>query len=114
MLGHELVGRVVEVGDQVGTLTSGIGYREGETLSDAYLDFRVGERVVFQSRIARHNKDGLMLIPRPIANLSFQINGGYARYMRVPEALIRSESVLRAPDGVTDEEACLVEPAALV
>ena len=53
-----------------------------------------------------------MLIPRPIANLSFQINGGYARYMRVPESMIRSESVLRVPDNVTDEEACLVEPAA--
>jgi L-iditol 2-dehydrogenase len=53
-----------------------------------------------------------MLIPKPIANLSFQIHGGYARYMRVPEAMIRSESVLRVPDNVTDEEASLVEPAA--
>ena len=53
-----------------------------------------------------------MLIPEPIANLSFQINGGYSRYMRVPEAMIRSESVIRVPDNVTDEEACLVEPTA--
>jgi L-iditol 2-dehydrogenase len=51
-------------------------------------------------------------VPRPIANLSFQINGGYARYMKVPESMIRSGSVLRVPAAVTDEEACLVEPAA--
>jgi threonine dehydrogenase-like Zn-dependent dehydrogenase len=68
--------------------------------------------VTFQGRIARYNEQGFMLIPRPIANLSFQINGGFSQYMLVPETMIRSESVLRVPDVVTDEEACLVEPAA--
>jgi L-iditol 2-dehydrogenase len=111
VLGHELVARVVEVGNEVHLLREGLGYREGHTLSDTYLDFRPGERVVCQSRIARHRL-GMMLIQRPIANLSFQINGGYSQYMRVPETMIRSESVLRVPEGVTDEEACLVEPAA--
>src|SRR5574342_134211 len=51
VLGHELVGRVVEVGSEVPTLTAGIGYREGTALPAAYLDFRRGERVVCQSRI---------------------------------------------------------------
>jgi len=111
VLGHELVARIVEVGGEVGSFTDGIGFSEGRTLPREYLDFRPGERVTFQSRIARY-RDGLMLIPRPIANLSFQINGGYSQYMRVPETMIRSESVLRVPDGVSDEEACLVEPAA--
>jgi L-iditol 2-dehydrogenase len=112
VLGHELVGRVVEVGTEVARLKEGIGYRAGEVLSDAYLDFRPGERVTFQGRIARHSPEGMMLIPRPIANLSFQFDGGYAQYMRVPETMIRSESVLRVPDGISDEEGCLVEPAA--
>ena len=53
-----------------------------------------------------------MLIPNPIANLSFQMNGGYAEYMARPETMITSESVLRVPDNVSDEEACLVEPSA--
>jgi len=114
VLGHELVGRIVEVGAEVQSLKVGIGYREGRTLSDGYLAFHTGERVTVQSRIARYDSNGLMRIPRPIANLSFQINGGYARYMRIPETMIRSESVLRVPDHVTDEEACLVEPAACV
>ena len=111
VLGHELVARIVEVGGEVKTLTEGIGYREGRRLSTEYLDFRPGERVTVQSRIARY-RDGLMLIPRPIANLSFQINGGYSQYMLVPETMIRSESVLRVPESVSNEEACLVEPAA--
>lgn len=111
VLGHELVARVVEVGREVRTLHAGIGHREGRPLSDEELAFEPGERLTFQSRIARY-RDGLMLIPKPLANLSFQINGGYAEYMRVPESLIRSGSVLRVPEGLSDEEACLVEPAA--
>jgi L-iditol 2-dehydrogenase len=111
VLGHELVARVVEVGDEVPTLKQGIGYREGQVLPPEYLDFRPGERVTVQGRIARY-RQGLMLIPKPIANLSFQINGGFSQYMLVPETMIRSESVLRVPDNVTDEEACLAEPAA--
>ena len=112
VLGHELVGRIVYVGEEVPLLEEGIGYREGRKLPSEYLDFRIGERVTVQSRIARHDPNGLMLIPRPIANLSFQIDGGYSQYMCIPEKMIRSESVLRVPDGVTNEEACLVEPAA--
>ena len=112
VLGHELVARIVEVGSEVRSLKEGIGYRAGEELADEYLDFRKGERVTFQSRIARYSREGLMLIREPIANLSFQMNGGYAQYMKVPESMIRSESVLRVPEQVTDEEACLVEPTA--
>ncbi|MFH0937678.1 MAG: alcohol dehydrogenase catalytic domain-containing protein [Planctomycetota bacterium] len=111
VLGHELVGKIVHVGEKVCSLQSGIGYREGAKLSKSYLAFKIGERVTFQSRIARY-RNGLMLIPNPIANLSFQINGGYSQYMKVPPALIRSASVLRVPDNVSDEEACLVEPSA--
>ena len=111
VLGHELVGRVVEVGAKVPTLGEGIGYCEGKVQLPSYLDFRVGERVVCQSRIARY-RNGLMLIPKPIANLSSDIHGGYSQFMRVPESMIRSGSVLRVPDNVPDEAACLVEPAA--
>ncbi|MDO8586689.1 MAG: alcohol dehydrogenase catalytic domain-containing protein [Armatimonadota bacterium] len=112
VLGHELVARVVEVGGDVCNIRKGIGYRRGHELSESYLDFRPGERLVFQSRIARYDDHGLMLLPNPIANLSFQIDGGYAQYMKVPEAMIASESALRVPDNATDEEACLVEPSA--
>ena len=111
ILGHELVGDIVAVGQGVRKLRSGIGYKQGETLSERYLDFKQGERVTVQSRIARY-ENGLMLLDDPITILSFYIDGGYAQYMRVPRQLILSASVLRVPEGVADEEAALVEPAA--
>jgi L-iditol 2-dehydrogenase len=111
VLGHELVGRVVETGARVRTLTRGIGYREGQTLSAAELDFAPGQRVTVQSRVARH-RAGLMLMQDPIQNLTFQIPGAYSQYMLVPEEMIRAGAVLRVPDNVQDEEAALTEPAA--
>lgn len=111
VLGHEFTGEIVRVGRDVRTLREGIGYRAGQRLGDEALDFREGERVTCQSRIARY-ENGLMLLDRPITILSFQIDGAYAEYLRVPEELIRSGSVLRLPDSVGDEEGALVEPAA--
>ena len=111
VLGHELVATVVEVGDQVTSLSDGIGYREGERLSPEYLDFRPGERITAQGRIARYRGE-LMLVADPIDNLSFYFDGGYSEYMRVPPSMIRSGSVLRVAEGISDEAAALAEPTA--
>ena len=111
ILGHELVGEIVNVGEKVKTLTEGIGYKEGETLSKDYLNFEIGERVTFQSRIARY-QNGLLLLDNPITILSFYIDGGYSQYMKVTKELIQSGSVLRLSDSVSDEEGALIEPAA--
>lgn len=111
VLGHELVGRVVEVGSEVNTLQEGIGYKDKQVFSPDQLTFSIGQRMTAQSRIARY-RDGLMLIRNPIQNLSFQIPGAYAQYMKVPADMIRSGSLLPVPDSISDEEAALVEPAA--
>lgn len=111
ILGHELVGEIVEVGPKVKFLTMGIGYLEGSRLTSEYLDFTPGEKVTLQSRIARY-KNGLMLLTDPITILSFYIDGGYAQYLRVPQELIQSGSVLRILPEISDEEGVLVEPAA--
>ena len=111
VLGHELVGEIVEVGKDAIRLKDGIGYKKGERLSDEYLNFQIGERVTMQSRIARYH-NGLMLLDRPITILSFYINGAYSQYMRIPQELILSGSVLKVPNSVSNEEAVLVEPAA--
>ncbi len=113
VLGHELVGKVIEVGRDVHTLEQGIGYKQGQILSREELCFPIGQRVTVQSRIARM-RDGLMLICNPIQNLSFRIPGGFAQYMKIPADMIQSGSALPIPDQVTDEEAALVEPAACV
>ncbi|KKM26761.1 hypothetical protein LCGC14_1581530 [marine sediment metagenome] len=111
VLGHEFLGEIVEVGKEVMRLKDGIGFKEGKRLSNKYLDFKVGQKVTTQSRIARY-RDGLMLLDRPITILSFYINGAYSQYMKIPKELVLSGSILRIPDGVSDEDAVLVEPAA--
>jgi len=111
VLGHELVGRIVEVGKRVRTLVEGLGYREGQRLPDEYLAFEAGERVIMQSRAARYAR-GLMLMEEPVTNLSFHIDGAYSQYLRVTPELIRTASVLRVPASVSDEAAALAEPAA--
>lgn len=111
VLGHELVAEVVAVGKQVKHLTEGIGYKQGERLTPEYLDFRPGERITVQGRIARYHQ-GLMLVADPIDNLSFYFDGGYSQYMRVPPVMIRSGSVLHVADSVSDEAAALIEPTA--
>ncbi|NOZ23804.1 MAG: alcohol dehydrogenase catalytic domain-containing protein [Planctomycetes bacterium] len=113
VLGHEICAEVVDVGPDVKHLTEGIGYKQGETLSPEYLDFRPGERVTTQSRIAQYENGLLVLDPaKDITILSFRIDAGYCQYMRVPKELIQSGSVLRVAENVSDEEAALVEPAA--
>ena len=111
VLGHEISAEIAEVGAQVHTLTEGIGYRQDRPLTPRELDYRIGERVTCQSRIARY-RNGVLLQSNPIQILSFQFNAGYSQYMGVTEEMIRSGSVLRVPANATDEEAALVEPAA--
>ena len=111
VLGHELVGRVVEVGGEVKTLTEGIGYRQGRTNRPAELCPAIGRRVTVQSRVARH-RDGVMLMRDPIENLTFRIPGGYSQYMKVPSQMIQAGAILPVPDSVSDEGAALTEPAA--
>ncbi len=66
-----------------------------------------------QSKIARYYND-LILLDRLIIILRFYIDGAYYQYMRIPEELILSGSVLRVPDNISDEEAVLVEPASCI
>ena len=110
VLGHELVGSVVEVGSEVEGLRKGIGYLEGRNVPDSAIP-KVGSRVTVQGRVARH-RDGLMLMAEPIQNLSFYIPGAFAQYMKIPAEMIQSGAVLAIPDGVSSEEGALVEPAA--
>ena len=111
VLGHELGAEVVQVGERVNTLAEGIGYKQGERLTPEYLDFQPGERITVQGRIARY-RQGVMLVADPIDNLSFYFDAGYSQYMRVPPVMIRSASVLRVADKISDEAAALVEPTA--
>lgn len=112
VLGHELVGTIVEIGTGVTKLTEGVGHRGGQDLTPYVNAFTTGQRVTVQSRIARHNDERLMLMEAPIENLSFRIPGAFAQYMRISEEMIRGGAALIVPDHVPDEAAALSEPVA--
>ena len=110
IMGHEFVGQIVEIGSEVKNLKEGISCKDGTLLDKEYLDFQIGQRVTVQPRLARY-KDGLMLMKDPIGNLSFDIPGAFAQYIKVPAEFIQGGAVIRIPDSVSDEQAALVEPA---
>lgn len=111
VLGHEIVAEIVEVGAGVSELRGGLGYWQDRDLSKENLNFKPGQRVIFQSRAARY-RDGYMLMGDPVDILSFRIHGGYSQYMKVTPNLIRTGSVIPLRDSIPDEAAVLVEPAA--
>jgi L-iditol 2-dehydrogenase len=111
VLGHELVGEIVEIGEKVKNLKVGIAYTERQIINTSNIN--IGQRVTVQSRIARHDpKTRVMLMKDPQQILSFWIPGAYSQYMKIPEDMIRAGAIISVPDNVTDEEAALVEPAA--
>lgn len=107
VLGHELVGEIMEIGGDVNGFQEGIGYYEGKVPRR----FHIGQKVTIQPRIARY-KNGLMLMRNPIENVSFRLRGGYSQYMRIPESMIRAGEVIPVSASIRDEEGALIEPAA--
>ena len=94
LFGHEIAGTVVEVG-------------EGVT------EFRVGERVV---PLNSAPCDACFYCEQGQPNLCEDLlfnNGAYAEYIRVPERIVR-KNTLRIPEGMRAEHAALTEPLACV
>ncbi|MDE3251705.1 MAG: zinc-binding alcohol dehydrogenase family protein [Bacteroidota bacterium] len=90
VIGHEIAGEILAIGSSVS-------------------HFKVGDRVVmdpviscgecYQCRIGRRNVCGKLQVR------SVHVDGGYQEYLVLPE-----ESIYRIPDGLTWEEAIMIEP----
>ena len=94
LFGHEVAGTVVEVG-------------EGVT------EFQVGERVL---PLNSAPCDACFYCRQGQQNLCEDLifnNGAYAEFLRVPERIVR-KNTLRIPDGMRAEHAALTEPLACV
>ncbi|HZQ42277.1 MAG TPA: alcohol dehydrogenase catalytic domain-containing protein [Acidobacteriaceae bacterium] len=94
LFGHEVAGTVVEVGEGVA-------------------EFKVGERVVPMNSAPC---DECFYCEQGQQNLCDDLlfnNGAYAEYMRVPERIVR-KNTLRIPEGMRAEHAALTEPLACV
>ena len=99
IIGHELVGEVIEVGKEL----------EG---------IAAGTRLTFATSIACNRCD---LCSRNMENLcphmkciSFDFDGGFAELMAVPTEAIRGGNAIRVPPSVEDRAAALSEPLSCV
>jgi L-iditol 2-dehydrogenase len=97
VLGHEIAGDVVEVGDGVA-------------------DVRVGDRIVVSHHVpcntCRYCLAGNHTACHTLHTTNFD-PGGFSEYVRVP-ALQTDRGILRLPDSVTYDEGSFVEPLACV
>ena len=99
ILGHEIAGEVTNVGSSVQTL-------------------KTGDRVVLGPAIAcgkcKWCALGLenMCINR--FSFSYEIDGGYSEYLRIPTEALETGLILKIRDDVTFEEASLTEPLSCV
>lgn len=91
IVGHEFAGEIVSVGDAVKTLSSGM-----RVVSEQH--WRACGVCEYCLTGRRH----LCLAKRSPGYLS---DGAYAEYIAVNQSLIH-----RVPDGMSDEQACLLEP----
>jgi len=99
VLGHEIAGEVVEIG-------------EGVT------GWAVGDRVQVIAAIPDGDcyecRRGWMTVCPNQESIGYQYDGGFAQFMRIPEKVLRVDGVNRIPEGLSFAEASVAEPLACV
>ncbi len=99
VLGHEVAGQIVEVGDRV----------DG---------WEVGDRVQVIAAIpcgrCRDCRAGRMTVCPNQESIGYHYDGGFAEFMIVPTAVLAVAGVHPVPAGLTDAEASVTEPLACV
>jgi L-iditol 2-dehydrogenase len=99
VIGHEIAGEVVDVGEDADS-------------------FEVGDRVQVIAAIPCGVCDiclrGWQTICPNQTSMGYHYDGGFAEYMVVPENVLRVDGVNRIPEGVSFAEASVTEPLACV
>lgn len=97
VIGHELAGEVIEIGEGV----------DG---------FHLGDRVQVIAAVPCGEcwacKAGAMTVCPNQTSMGYQYPGGFAERMIVPRQVLKVDGVNRIPDGVADDEASVTEPLA--
>lgn len=97
VIGHEISGIVDKVGGKI-------------------RDFSVGDRVnlspVIPCGVCHACLTGRENVCKSRKVFGYQLNGGFAEYVRVPSKAIQSGNLIKLPDCLSLEEATLVEPLA--
>lgn len=96
VLGHELSGIIAAVGKNVK------GYQEGMAVAVApNMGCGICEMCI---------SGNTQFCTREFNALGITINGGFAEYVRIPEAAVRQGNMMEIPSGMSFEEAAIAEP----
>jgi L-iditol 2-dehydrogenase len=99
VMGHEIAGEIVDVGDGV----------EGWTVGDRVQVIAAIPDGTCPDCLAGHQS----ICPHQLS-MGYQFPGGFAEYMIVPREVLAVDGVTRIPDGLSFAEASLAEPLACV
>ncbi|PWV52314.1 zinc-dependent dehydrogenase [Nocardiopsis sp. L17-MgMaSL7] len=99
VIGHEIAGRIVEVGEGVD------GWAEGD---------RVQVIAAIPCGKCVECSDGRFTVCSKQESMGYHYDGGFAEYMIIPEAVLAVDGVNRVPDNIDLAEASVAEPLACV
>ena len=99
ILGHELAGEVARVGDGVSEVGEGM---------------RVAVAPNFGCGACRMCRRADFHLCREYGAVGLTVDGGFAEYVRIPEAAVKQGCLLEIPPSLSFEEAALNEPLACV
>jgi L-iditol 2-dehydrogenase len=99
VIGHEVAGEVVEVGEGAG------GWAAGD---------RVQVIAAIPDGECYECRRGWMTICANQESIGYQYDGGFADFMRIPAKVLRVDGVNRIPDNISYAEASVAEPFACV
>ena len=99
VMGHEVAGEVVEVGEDVGGWTRGDRVQVIAAVPDGSCD---------------ECRRGRLTVCTNQTSVGYQYEGGFAEYMIVPRAVLAVDGLNRIPEGVSFAEASVAEPFACV
>jgi len=97
VIGHELVGTIEEVGSQVK------GFFAGD---------RVGVMPVIPCRKCYYCLNGRENVCANRTAIGYEYDGGFAEYVRIPNAALEAGNLVKIPDHLTFEQAVITEPLA--
>ncbi|WP_435107981.1 zinc-dependent dehydrogenase [Nocardiopsis synnemataformans] len=99
VIGHEIAGRIVEVGEGV------TGWAEGD---------RVQVIAAIPCGTCAECSDGRFTVCSRQESMGYHYDGGFAEYMIIPESVLAVDGVNRVPENIDLAEASVAEPLACV
>lgn len=103
IMGHEVAGEIVEIGDDVGPAGDGRSWQIGD---------RVQVIAAVPCGQCPDCRRGWMTICPNQTSVGYQYEGGFAEYLVVPHEVLRVDGLNRIPEGVGFDEASMAEPFA--